>query len=399
VRSWHGNQRFAGWLAAVLAAGVGVASVQAPAVAEMLARPEIGASLVLEAHSSIGRGVSFLLGKQLRDGSWSRHPVITSYATLALANSRQDGDAELRGAIDRAVQFVADQAQADGSIWNAQTRQYSVYSTAISVLSLIRINRPNDTPRIRAARAYLLSSQQVDVPESDPGFGGFSPARGVAADLTTTQWVLEALYLTDALDRAEPAASPEAVQRADTAYQRAMVFVSRCQQMTMGAAAAGEPLLAPLGWFADGTTPGATGADVSGSTPRSIGFLTYAGLKSLLYARAPADDPCVVAAVAWARQHYRTDANPGLGTVGLYTYLYTMVKALKAYELNMLWFETALGVDWRREVVDRLLSLQHGTGEWLHSDPRWWETQPELVSAYALLTLEMVCGTGNRTED
>ena len=43
--------------------------------------------------------------------------------------------------------------------------------------------------------------------------------------------------------------------------------------------------------------------------------------------------------------------------------------------------------DWRKELSLHLLNLQSGNGSWTNDNGRWWEKDPVLVTAYALLTL------------
>src|SRR5581483_10112438 len=61
---------------------------------------------------------------------------------------------------------------------------------------------------------------------------------------------------------------------------------------------------------------------------RSYASMTYAGLKSMIYAGLNADDPRVKAASQYIRKHYTLDENPGLGQMGLYYYYHTFAKAL-----------------------------------------------------------------------
>ena len=63
---------------------------------------------------------------------------------------------------------------------------------------------------------------------------------------------------------------------------------------------------------------------------RSYGSMTYAGLKSMIYAGVGPDDPRVKAAVEVDPQHYDLAANPGMGDAGLYYYYHTFAKALDA---------------------------------------------------------------------
>ena len=58
--------------------------------------------------------------------------------------------------------------------------------------------------------------------------------------------------------------------------------------------------------------------------------MTYAGLKSMIYAGLTADDPRVKAAYDYITKHYTLDENPGLGQQGLYYYYQTFAKALAA---------------------------------------------------------------------
>ena len=46
--------------------------------------------------------------------------------------------------------------------------------------------------------------------------------------------------------------------------------------------------------------------------------MTYAGLKSFLYAGVGKDDPRVKAAIEWVRKHYTLDENPNMGANGLW---------------------------------------------------------------------------------
>ena len=58
--------------------------------------------------------------------------------------------------------------------------------------------------------------------------------------------------------------------------------------------------------------------------------MTYAGLKSFLYAGVSKDDPRVKGAVDWIRRHYTLEENPGMGKAGLYYYYHTFAKAMDA---------------------------------------------------------------------
>src|SRR5262249_61299969 len=63
---------------------------------------------------------------------------------------------------------------------------------------------------------------------------------------------------------------------------------------------------------------------------RSLGAMTYGGLKSFLYAGVSKDDPRVKAAVDWIKRHYTLEENPGIGKAGLFYYYHTLPKAKSA---------------------------------------------------------------------
>lgn len=96
---------------------------------------------------------------------------------------------------------------------------------------------------------------------------------------------------------------------------QAIVFVSRCQNLP------GEHHDQP---FARKSTADDKGgfvynpvlgekeaAQAAEKGLRSAGSMTYAGLKSFLYAGVSKEDPRVQGALGWIRAHYTLDENPG----------------------------------------------------------------------------------------
>jgi len=121
--------------------------------------------------------------------------------------------------------------------------------------------------------------------------------------------------------------------------------------------------------------------------------MTYAGLKSMIYARLTPDDPRVRAALEWTRLHYTLEENPGMGASGHFYYLQTMAKAHAVCGVETVVSADGVRHDWRRELVTLLLELQQDAGQWSNlRSGRWQESNPELVTSYALMTLGIVVG-------
>jgi squalene-hopene/tetraprenyl-beta-curcumene cyclase len=138
--------------------------------------------------------------------------------------------------------------------------------------------------------------------------------------------------------------------------------------------------------MAGGVTNAATGK----VSLRSYGSISYAGLLSYIYARLEPDDPRVQAVRDWLAANYTLEENPGMGQQGLYYYLHLMTKALHAADLDRLPLADHRVVEWPREVALHLLNLQRADGSWWNENNRWWERDPNLVTAYAVMALEMI---------
>ena len=127
-------------------------------------------------------------------------------------------------------------------------------------------------------------------------------------------------------------------------------------------------------------TAAAGGQSPAGKTPdgglRSYGSMTYAGLKSMIYAGVGADDPRVKAAVQVDPATLRPGANPGMGEAGLYYYYQTFAKALDASGLSE--FDDASGVkhDWRRDLVDANWSSGSGPTALDQQTTAGWKATP-----------------------
>ena len=157
---------------------------------------------------------------------------------------------------------------------------------------------------------------------------------------------------------------PAGVSKDDPAIKKALVFISRSQNLKSefnNQPFAGKTTDEDQGGFVynllDQDNEKSEKRTAEGGL-RSEGGMTYAGLKSFLYAGVAKDDPRVKAAVAWIRKHYTVTENPGQGQAGLFYYYHTFAKAMDALGEDP--FVDAKGVkhDWRQELFDELKKRQ-----------------------------------------
>src|SRR5206468_2704653 len=110
------------------------------------------------------------------------------------------------------------------------------------------------------------------------------------------------------------------------AMQRALVFVSRCQNLESPYNT--TPFAAKIndgGFYYTPAAGGSSQAGIDDATGglRSYASMTYAGLKSMIYAGVKPDDERVQAAIKWLKKNYDLNTNPGMGSAGLYYYYQT----------------------------------------------------------------------------
>jgi squalene-hopene/tetraprenyl-beta-curcumene cyclase len=303
-------------------------------------------------------------------------PGITALCVTSLLQSGVPADDP---AVARGLKFLTGLVRDNGGIYHPQT-QHRNYETSISVLALSAANSNGQyDATIRNAEKFLRGLQWDEDEEQkpeDPGYGGAGYGGHQRPDLSNTQFLLEALKTAGA--------KPD-----DPAIQKALTFVSRCQNLETEHN--NTPFAAKIDDGGFYYTPAAGGTSQAGVDPngglRSYASMTYAGLKSMIYAGVSKDDPRVAAALKWIQKHYSLNDNPGLGKQGLYYYYHTFAKTLSVLEMDELTDATGTSHNWRSELVARLAQQQKPNGSWINEADRWYEGDPNLVTAYSLLAL------------
>ena len=350
-------------------------------------RTSLDLGLRTQVHESIERALEYLVASQRADGGWEAfgqsHPAVTAMVVNCLVKDGQFGPhhpAAKRG-LDFLVRFV----QPDGGIY-APGEGMRNYHTSVALMALAATKDPSHAKRVRDAQQFLRELQWDDGEgheASSTWYGGQGYGRHKRPDLSNTQLMLEALHQSG-------------LPSDDPVYQKALVFISRCQNLD---ATNDQP-------FADGSEDGGfvytpvgggeskAGTEIRDGRPRlkAYGSMTYAGFKSLLYARVDRDDVRVKRAVDWIRRNYTLDHNPNMpgdqSRQGLYYYYHVFARAMHAWGEESIRDDQGVSHPWRRELCGKLISLQRDDGSWVNTEDRWYEGNPHLVTAYAVLAMQ-----------
>ena len=366
---------------------IGCGAVAWAAVAAMGAG--LPADLEAEARAAMGKGAAWLAAQQQADGHWALadSPALTGLSMWALQRS---DPAAYRSAIDRALVFVLTSVQEDGSIWRRPSMQrkgggLANYNTAVCMTALHALGRPELVPVVQNARAYLSKMQYLG-PGSYRGGMGYDTDQGRPyADLSNSYMAYEAMRLTQDVEDLRTAGEP----KADLDWAAAREFLAQIQNLKgVNTNSWASEDADNEGGFAYSPGAGASTTNADGKvTLRSYGSMTYAGLLALIYAQVDAQDARVQSAKDWASRHWSLDENPGMGQEGLYYFFNVLTKSLAAAGDDTLALPDGRTVAWREEVVRRLIALQKPDGFWVNENNRWWEADPNLVTAYTLLAL------------
>jgi squalene-hopene/tetraprenyl-beta-curcumene cyclase len=331
-----------------------------------------------QASKLVDRGISYLTGAQAKDGSWSKQagPAVTALvATSILENGRTASDP----VVAKALKYIESFVRPDGGVYSEGSKHQN-YETCLAIRCFSAANKDGRYDDLLKRAEGYVEKLQWDAgeghDESSFNYGGAGYGNSNRPDLSNTS------FLSDALE--DLGRGPD-----DPAVQRMLVFVSRCQNLESAHNTSKFPTLNPDGGFY--YTIAAGGSSQAGITPngglRSYGSMTYAGLKSMIFAGVDKNDPRVKAAVEWAKKHYTLEENPGIGDAGLYYYFHTFAKALDAIGDATVADEQGREHNWRQELVDALAQRQQENGSWINKNERWLEGDPNLVTGYALLAL------------
>lgn len=328
---------------------------------------------------AVTKAIDYLRQKgQAEDGSFSRQsgPAVTALVTTALL---RNGLSLKDPMVAKALKYMEGFVQDDGGIYHTGSTHPN-YETCLAMLVFSEANRDGRYDKLLKNAERFIKGLQWDESEgqdeSSFSYGGAGYGGKKRPDLSNTQFFIEALQAAGN--------GPD-----DEAMKKALVFVSRCQNLESEHNTTPFAAKNPDGGFY--YTAAADGESFAGKLDngglRSYGSMTYAGLKSMIFAGVGPDDPRVKAAVEWLQKNYSLETNPGMGDAGLYYYYHTFAKALDALGEDEIVEADGAKHKWREELATELAQRQHEDGSWTNANSRWLEGDANLVTGYALLAL------------
>jgi squalene-hopene/tetraprenyl-beta-curcumene cyclase len=335
----------------------------------------------------VDHAFNYLKSSQAEDGSWSREksPGITGVVVTGMLGTGRIGPDD--PTVARALKYIESLINPKaGHIAGPDARvQLQNYVTSINVMALKAANREDRYKKVIGDGGEFLKRLQWDeskgIGPNNDFYGGAGYDSKYRPDLSNSQICLDAL-------------TQIGVPKDDPFFKKALVFVSRCQNLKgegndqawadkindgsfiYSAAAGGQTkvLDAPL---SDGGLPG-------------YGSMTYAGIKSMIYCGVSKDDPRVKRAYEWITKHYTVDENPGMPKArsqwGLFYYYHTMAKTLDVLGIDEVIDANGKRHDWRADITAALAKRQRPDGSWINEN-HWLEADPNLVTGYALMAL------------
>jgi squalene-hopene/tetraprenyl-beta-curcumene cyclase len=337
---------------------------------------------------TVDRAIAYLRSTQEPGGGWSTaaSPGVTGVVlTGMLKTGRVTVDDPMAA---RALMYIEGLVNADkGHIAGKDPKlQLQNYVTSVNVMALVEANRADKYKAIIGDAVKFLKKLQWDEEEgisrNEDYYGGAGYDSKSRPDLSNTQFFLDALKAAG-------------IPKDDPALQKALVFVSRCQNLKT------EYNDRPwAGKIMDGSfiytasSGGVTKVDDDATAEKGLpgyGSMTYAGIKSLIYCGVSRDDIRVKKAFEWIQKNYTLERNPGMPDTraewGLYYYYHTMAKCLDVMGEDYVVDAAGVKHAWRADLVAAIAKRQKADGSFENTAKNWMEADPNLVSGYALMAL------------
>lgn len=337
-----------------------------------------------DADKLTAKAIAYLRGTQSPDGSWSgnRHIGITGIVVTSLIKSGVPmDDPMVKNGLSYLEKLVNPK---EGHIAGSNPKQQlKNYVTAVNVMAFVAANKDGKYQGVVDAGAKFLIGLQWDEDEGittkDTFYGGFGYDSKNRPDMSNSGFALEALHAAG-------------IKSDNPAFKKASTFLSRSQNLK------GEQQDQPwAGQYNDGSfiyNPMETKANPNqndaGPGP-GYASITYAGIKSMIYAGVDKNDRRVQEALKWVKKNYSMEVNVGMPAGrekhGLYYGYNTMTKCFKVLGIDEIEDSKGVKHNWREDLINQLAKTQKPDGSWINEQDRWMEGDANLVTAFALLAI------------
>lgn len=327
--------------------------------------------------AAISKGLKFLVSQQAEDGHFSdaQMPALTALPLWALVHGGE-GQTE---AAKKAAAYVLKTQRPDGGFYIPKPGRggsgLGNYNTSVCVSALFDSGHA-PMKAILNARTYIAASQLTGDDTMAGGFGYDRMSRRRYADLSNTSYAMDAMRRTEKAEDFRP----KGEARADLNWEKALSFVTHLQEKE-GERAGGAA-------YNERTAQSGVATNSTGRVQlRAYGSMSYAAVLSMCHAKLTRADPRVKSALEYCSKFWTVDENPGMGNQGLYYYYDILTRALSVAGVDTFVLPDGRTIVWRQELATKLLSLQKPDGSWVNDNNRFWENDPVLVTAFAILSL------------
>lgn len=330
------------------------------------------------------RGADWLASQQKEDGSFGLFQADLGITCLAITGIHRVDPVAHKSVIDKGVQLALSRQNTSGKDQGAfadKDGKYLNYKTCVAIMMLHEIDADKYRSEIEAGQRYIKGLQFLEEQEKRD-FGAIGYGSKLRGDLSNTQFAMEALIKTG-------------VSPSDPVFKRAKTYLLRLQNYKESGDVKVWDGGFPYAFRDDGKSKAIIDDPEFGPRFKSYGGMTYAGLKSMIYARLEPADPRVGAAKEWISRNYTLEENPGLaplaepvkGQQGLYYYYHTFAKTLALMEQEDVPLPKE-AMNWRSDLIEACATRQKPEGYWVNEGhQRWWESDSHLSTSYVLLAL------------
>lgn len=331
-----------------------------------------------EPELSLRKAARYLWSRQAPDGGWhsstygllKRGQSLTPFVLDALLQVPESVYAPSQQPVDLAIGFLKRHTDSDGGVgrMDPMLPDYPNYATALAVQTLCRARRPGWQQAVAPMVVYLRRQQFTEEngwTRDHPAYGAWgmggdrrTPPEPGHVDLSMTRYVLQAL-------------AAAGVRATDPAFQKARVFLERCQN-------------ADGGFIFSTVVLGANKAGGDGAGFRSYGTATADGILALVAIGTSSRDEGFQAAGRWLLEHHQPSGAPGF--VG---------KPYQRWTQGLRFYYAAASTEvfrgWHmaqsRLVADSLLQSQRADGSWVNPENLVKEDEPLIATGFAVRAL------------